>query len=61
MRGLLNKSTTAENTSAILAAVIWTVPFTWALSRKTPCKFPTMSEPGAGVGEGGGGAGVYID
>lgn len=53
MRGLLSKSTTAENTSAILAAVIWTVPFTWALSQKTPCKFPTMSEPRAGVGGGG--------
>lgn len=61
MRGLLSKSTTAENTSAILAAVISTVPFTWALSQKTPCKFLTMSEPGAGVGGGGGGAGVYID
>lgn len=53
MRGLLSKSTTAENTSAILAAVILTVPFTWALSQKTPCKFPTMSEPRAGVGGGG--------
>lgn len=54
MRGLLSKSTTAENTSAILAAVIWTVPFTWPFRKKLPANSSLCPSRERGWEEGGG-------